>query len=93
MSAAQALVVLERLRALGVQADDITADSRKVGPGCVFAAWPGQRTDGRRFLVDAAAHGERAAFEAALTGLIRTDRTHRLWEGALALAAADLRAV
>ncbi|HRO35118.1 UDP-N-acetylmuramoyl-L-alanyl-D-glutamate--2,6-diaminopimelate ligase [Thauera sp.] len=60
MSAAQALVVLERLRALGVQADDITADSRKVGPGCVFAAWPGQRTDGRRFLVDAAAHGAAA---------------------------------
>jgi len=43
--------------------------------------------------VDAAAHGERVAFEAALTGLIRTDRTHRLWEGALALAAAELRAV
>ena len=60
MSAAQALVVLERLRALGVQADDITADSRKVGPGCVFAAWPGQRTDGRRFLADAAARGAAA---------------------------------
>lgn len=43
--------------------------------------------------VDAAAHGERPAFEAALTGLIRADRTHRLWEGALALAAAELRAL
>jgi len=42
----QALAVLDRLRALGVHADDITADSRKAGPGCVFAAWPGQRTDG-----------------------------------------------
>ena len=36
----QALAVLDRLRALGVHADDITADSRKAGPGCVFAAWP-----------------------------------------------------
>lgn len=43
--------------------------------------------------VDAAAQGERAGFEAALAGLIRSDRTHRLWEGALALAAAELRAV
>ena len=60
MSAAQALVVLERLRALGVHADDISADSRRAGPGCVFAAWPGQRTDGRRFLADAAARGAAA---------------------------------
>lgn len=43
--------------------------------------------------VDAAAHGDREGFEAALSGLIRTDRTHRLWEGALALAAAELRAL
>ncbi len=43
--------------------------------------------------VDAAAHGDRAGFEAALSGLIRADRTHRLWESALALAAAELRAV
>ena len=43
--------------------------------------------------VDAAAHGERVAFEEALTGLIRSDRTHRLWEGALALVASELRAV
>lgn len=41
--------------------------------------------------VDAAAHGDRAGFEAALSGLIRADRTHRLWESALALAAAELR--
>ena len=57
MSAAQALAVLDRLRALGVHADDISADSRRAGSGCVFAAWPGQRTDGRRFLADAAARG------------------------------------
>lgn len=43
--------------------------------------------------VDAAAHADRPAFEAALTGLIRADRMPRLWEGALALTAAELRAV
>ncbi len=43
--------------------------------------------------VDAAAAGKRAGFDAALTGLIRADRMHHLWEGALALAAAEMRAV
>ncbi len=43
--------------------------------------------------VDAAAHGDRAGFEAALSGLIRADRAHRLWESALALAAAELRSL
>lgn len=41
--------------------------------------------------VDAAGNADRRAFEAALAGLIRPDRAHRLWEGALALAAAELR--
>jgi hypothetical protein len=43
--------------------------------------------------VDAAAAGDRPGFEAALAGLIRTERTDRLWEGALALAAAERRAI
>jgi hypothetical protein len=43
--------------------------------------------------VDAAAHGDRQGFEGVLGGLIRADRMPRLWEGALALAAAELRAV
>ena len=60
MSSAQALSILERLRAQGVVVEDITADSRKVGTACVFAAWPGQRTDGRRFLADAAGRGAAA---------------------------------
>ena len=41
--------------------------------------------------VDAAAQGDRRAFEAALDGLVRPERAHRLWEGALALAAAEIR--
>lgn len=60
MSSAQALSILEHLRAAGVVGEDITADSRKAGPACVFAAWPGQRTDGRRYLADAAARGAAA---------------------------------
>jgi hypothetical protein len=41
--------------------------------------------------VDAAARRDRAGFEAALTGLVRTEWMHRLWEGALLLVAAELR--
>lgn len=43
--------------------------------------------------VDAAAMGDRRGFEAALAGLIRPDRMHRLWDGALALVGAEMRAV
>ena len=43
--------------------------------------------------VDAAAVADRTGFEAALTGLIRADRLHALWDGALALVAAEMRAV
>jgi hypothetical protein len=44
-------------------------------------------------LVDAAARRDRAGFEAALGGLVRPERWHRLWDGALALVAAEMRAV
>lgn len=42
--------------------------------------------------VDAAARGDRVGFEDALTGLIRPERMHRLWDSALALTAAEMRA-
>jgi len=35
----------------------ITEDSRKVGPGTVFAAFPGAKADGRAFMADAARAG------------------------------------
>ena len=38
----------------------ITADSRSVKPGWLFAALPGQRADGRRFIADAVARGAAA---------------------------------
>jgi hypothetical protein len=44
-------------------------------------------------MVDAAAHGDRIGFEAVIAGLIRAERMHRLWDGALALVAAEVRAV
>jgi hypothetical protein len=43
-------------------------------------------------IVDAAAQGNRISFEAAIVGLIRPERMHRLWDGALALVAAEMRA-
>jgi len=43
--------------------------------------------------VDAAAAGNRRGFEAALDGLVRADRAHRLWEAALALADGEIRAL
>ncbi len=44
-------------------------------------------------MVDAAATADRAGFEAAIAGLIRPDRAHRLWEASLALVAAEMRAL
>jgi UDP-N-acetylmuramoyl-L-alanyl-D-glutamate--2,6-diaminopimelate ligase len=38
----------------------LTADSRKVGPGFLFAALPGARADGRRFIADAVQAGAAA---------------------------------
>ncbi|MFM7349202.1 MAG: DNA-directed RNA polymerase subunit beta' [Erythrobacter sp.] len=43
--------------------------------------------------MDAAVNGDRTRFEAALYGLVRPERSHRLWEGALALVAAEMRAL
>ena len=43
--------------------------------------------------VDAAAAGNRRGFEAAIDGLVQPERAHRLWEAALALAAAEMRSL
>ncbi|BAL26015.1 UDP-N-acetylmuramoyl-L-alanyl-D-glutamate--2,6-diaminopimelate ligase [Azoarcus sp. KH32C] len=60
MSAAQALNILERLREAGVTPDGITADSRRIEPGHVFAAWPGFKTDGRKYIDAAVGQGASA---------------------------------
>ena len=51
-----------RLSAPAADADvrGLTADSRAVQPGWLFAALPGGRTDGRRFIADAVARGAAA---------------------------------
>ncbi len=43
-------------------------------------------------VVDAAAKGDRAGFDDALSGLVRSDRMRRLWDAALSLAGAEMRA-
>ena len=40
-----------------VEVTRLTADSRKVGPGYLFAALPGARGDGRDFIDEAVADG------------------------------------
>ena len=49
-----------------VQVTGLTADSRQVTPGCLFAALPGAKSDGRDFIADAVARG--AAAVLATTG-------------------------
>ena len=43
--------------AAGLEIAGLTADSRKVKPGYLFAALPGSRTDGRRFIDEAVRRG------------------------------------
>jgi UDP-N-acetylmuramoyl-L-alanyl-D-glutamate--2,6-diaminopimelate ligase len=52
--------VLAALRGVGVEPRSLCADSRAVRPGDVFLAYPGVRSDGRRFIADAVAHGAAA---------------------------------
>jgi UDP-N-acetylmuramoyl-L-alanyl-D-glutamate--2,6-diaminopimelate ligase len=59
---------LDALRSFGIADIRLTNDSRRVGPGDVFVAYPGERLDGRRYIADAIARGagavlwEREAF-------------------------------
>ena len=46
-------------------------DSRLVGQGCLFVALPGERTDGHRFLADAAASGAAASTSDTSFSLLR----------------------
>jgi len=61
--------LLDRLAQLGVPLADLTADSRAVKMGSIFAAFPGTVLDGRHFIAEAIVRGaaavlwERAGFE------------------------------
>ena len=56
----QASDILARLAADGVEATRLCADSRQVLAGDIFVAYPGQRSDGRRYIVDAVHAGASA---------------------------------
>ena len=43
-----------------VEITGLTADSREVQPGCLFAALPGSKADGARFVAEAVAKGAAA---------------------------------
>ncbi len=52
----------------GLDITGLTADSRRVAPGYLFAALPGARTDGRAFIPDALARGAVAVLAPSGTG-------------------------
>ena len=67
-----------------LRAEGLTADSRKAGPGLVFAALPGTKVDGARFIPQALAQGALAvvAQKGAYSGpgvVIETDNPRRLY--------------
>lgn len=49
--------ILQQLEHLGARITRLTADSRKVAPGVAFAAYPGERQDGRAFIPQAIERG------------------------------------
>jgi len=52
--------VLALLTGAGVRPRGMTVDSRRIGDGYVFAAWPGAADDGRRHIEDALSRGAAA---------------------------------
>lgn len=49
--------ILDRFDALGVSPTGVADDSRQVRPGDLFLAYPGDLSDGRRYIADALAKG------------------------------------
>ena len=60
-----AMAIVEQLKARGVVAVRLTADSRRVQPGDVFVAFPGAQVDGRNFIPLAVARGAAAVIAEA----------------------------
>ncbi|MDR3087062.1 MAG: UDP-N-acetylmuramoyl-L-alanyl-D-glutamate--2,6-diaminopimelate ligase [Azoarcus sp.] len=65
--------VFALLDAAGVTPRGITADSRRVAPGDVFAAWPGAANDGRRYIDDALSRGAAAVLYESGDGFSLSD--------------------
>jgi UDP-N-acetylmuramoyl-L-alanyl-D-glutamate--2,6-diaminopimelate ligase len=49
-----------RLAAQGAMIERLTADSRRAAPGVAFFAWPGEKSDGRRYIAQAIERGAAA---------------------------------
>ena len=52
--------LLRQLEKIGTHFTRMTSDSRKVMPGVAFAAYPGERADGRNYIPEAIDHGTAA---------------------------------
>jgi len=63
--AEEARRLLAELAARGVRVRRLCTDSRAIEPGDAFLAFPGERTDGRRFIADALARGAAAVLREA----------------------------
>lgn len=64
------MTIIEQLRAKGVTATRLTADSRRVQPGDVFIAYPGAQADGRDFIAQALHKGAAAVIAEAGGSLV-----------------------
>lgn len=78
----ETVVKPERMRGASTKITGVAADSRDVGPGDLFVALAGERTDGHLYLDQAFAQGASAA-------LIRSGEDHRLSGDAAYLAVSD----
>ncbi|MEO8410544.1 MAG: Mur ligase domain-containing protein, partial [Propionivibrio sp.] len=64
-----AAAILQQLAEFGVQPCGVADDSRQVGTGDLFLAYPGDSADGRAFIGDAIARGAVAVLWEAGNGL------------------------
>ncbi len=70
MNRAEALSLLDALRAAGVSVRGLSVDSRAVVPGDVFLAHPGLRADGRDYIAQAISAGAAAVIYDVVDGFV-----------------------
>ena len=73
LSFADASSILRQFAALGVQMNGAACDSRQVQKGDLFAAFPGNTTDGRKYIPDAVARGASAVLWQSGGGFLWND--------------------
>lgn len=79
------MMLAQQINALGVPVTRLVTDSREIRPGDTFVAYPGESTDGRKFIAQAVAQGANAVI---------WDAHHYRWEEGLKtpnLGLSDLR--